>query len=177
MRKVRAAVVGVVWCLGALFGGGAQAGSVVDIVAGQFGMFEVEVVLDDRVVARALVDTGAAHTVIMCGAVRSALDLKLGGEVITQTANGYAVKRESVLRSIRVGGIMLDNVTILVGEQQGGCLVLLGISFLKRLSVRIDGDRMTLMAAVVEPAARKKSGVAAKCDTRGDKWMQCLFSK
>lgn len=186
---IRTRATAVLCCIGIL--GGILSGSeraeagqpVVEVAAGLWGIFEVDAVLNEQVIARVLVDTGASDTSILCRQVSDALHLTLGAARIVQTANGYSEEREGRLRSVRIGSIVLDDVTVFVGEQRGGCLVLLGLSFLQRLqSVHINGGRMTL-TAWGKPLAPPKTAVAERQpSTKASKagledWFGKTFSK
>jgi len=100
------------------------------------------------------VDTGAS-LVWMSAEVanRLGIDYRRGAQFTVTTAGGpkpaFAVK----LASVRVGGITLTDVDGAVGEGAGtGETVLLGMSFLSRLSMTRDGNLMRLSRSPAQAA-------------------------
>ena len=93
-----------------------------------------------------LVDTGA-NVIAIPGseARRIGLDFSKGGKGIAQTANGPAPIYRIKLDSVKVGDIELLNVDAVVMDGGGLAQPLLGMSFLDRVEMRRDGDKMTLM--------------------------------
>jgi aspartyl protease family protein len=76
-------------------------------------------------------------------AVRLGIDYRKGRPGMIHTANGPAPAWRVKLDSVRVGGIVLQNVDALVLEQ-GLDVALLGMSFLNRVEMFRSGDSMTL---------------------------------
>ncbi len=78
-------------------------------------------------------------------ATRAGIEWKKGRRASLQTASGrtsgYVVK----LDSLKVGGIVLNNVDGVVLEEGPGSVGLLGMSFLNRVEMRRDGETMTLI--------------------------------
>ena len=94
---------------------------------------------------RFVVDTGATLIALPgADAKRLGLDYRKGRRGISQTANGPVAVYQVRLDSVRVGDIELHGVEGLVIEQ-GLPVALLGMSFLNRVDMRRDGDRMTLI--------------------------------
>jgi aspartyl protease family protein len=95
---------------------------------------------------RFLVDTGA-NVVAIPGteARRLGIDFARGVRGIAQTANGPAPTYRIKLDSVKVGDIELLNVDAIVMDGGGLAVPLLGMSFLDRLEMRRDGDKMTLL--------------------------------
>lgn len=93
-----------------------------------------------------LVDTGA-NVVAIPGneARRIGLDFSKGGKGIAQTANGPAPIYRIKLDSVKIGDIELLNVDAIVMDGGGLAQPLLGMSFLDRVEMRRDGDKMTLV--------------------------------
>ncbi len=94
--------------------------------------------------ARFMVDTGA--TLVVLGrddAQRMGIDLSGAQTALTHTANGQVPVLVITLNSVRVGDVELDNVGAVVMPQPMP-MVLLGNSFLSRLSMRRDSDVMRL---------------------------------
>ena len=94
---------------------------------------------------RFLVDTGAS-AVALSGreAARLGLDYRKGASAVAMTAAGPVRAWRVVLDRVRVGEIELHQVDAAVIEQ-GPEVALLGMSFLNRVDMRRDGERMTLM--------------------------------
>jgi len=100
------------------------------------------------------VDTGASLVWMSAEvAKRIGVDYRRGTQFTVTTAGGpkqaFAVK----LASVRVGGITLTDVDAAVGEGAGtGETVLLGMSFLSRLSMTRDGNLMRLSRGPAQTA-------------------------
>jgi len=95
---------------------------------------------------RFVVDTGASVVVLMAAdATRMGIDWRKGRPAPMQTANGATVGYLVKLQSVRVGGIELQNIDGVVVEQGLGAFGLLGMSFLNRLEMRRDGEKMELI--------------------------------
>jgi aspartyl protease family protein len=94
---------------------------------------------------RFVVDTGATAIALPAAdANRLGIDYRKGRRGVTQTAAGPAEAFLVKLDSVRVGGIELQNVDAIVIERGLG-VALLGMTFLNRVEMRRDGDRMTLI--------------------------------
>jgi aspartyl protease family protein len=93
---------------------------------------------------RFILDTGATSIALPASeAVRIGLDYRKGRPAMIRTANGPAPAWRILLDTVRVGGIELQQVGALVLEQ-GLETPLLGMTFLNRVEMHRDGDRMTL---------------------------------
>ena len=93
-----------------------------------------------------LVDTGANVVAIPGGeARRLGIDFTKGPKSMAQTANGATPVYRIKLDSVKVGEIELLNVDAIVIDGGGLALPLLGMSFLDRVEMRREGDRMTLI--------------------------------
>jgi aspartyl protease family protein len=93
-----------------------------------------------------LVDTGATVVAIPgVEARRLGIDFTKGQKGMAQTANGAAPVYRIKLDSVKVGEIELLNVDAIVMDGGGLSLPLLGMSFLDRVEMRREGDRMTLI--------------------------------
>lgn len=93
---------------------------------------------------RFLVDTGA--TMVSLGAAdarRLGLDTRNAPVGYTQTANGAARVYKVRLSTVRIGDVTLNDVDGLVHEQDLP-IALLGMSFLNRMEMQRDGQRMIL---------------------------------
>ena len=91
-----------------------------------------------------LLDTGATAVALPAALARE-LGVRRGAAVTVQTANGPATGFETRLDSVRLGPIEMRDVAALVaGEMTGDNIVLLGMSFLKRVEFTQSGDRLVL---------------------------------
>jgi aspartyl protease family protein len=109
------------------------------------GHFFVDASVNDQPV-RFVVDTGASVVVLSAAdAVRLGLDYRKGQRANMQTANGATTGYLVKLETVRVGGIELHNVDGVVVDRGLGSVGLLGMSFLNRLEMRRDGEKMELI--------------------------------
>lgn len=93
---------------------------------------------------RFLVDTGASMISIGVGdARRAGIDFRRGIPAITETASGRARVWHVRLDTVRLGDITLHGVDGLVHENDLP-FVLLGMSFLSRMDMQREGDRLVL---------------------------------
>lgn len=113
------------------------------LVAGEAGHFIADGAING-VQVRFVVDTGAS-LVALPGpmAERLGIDYRKGERGMTQTANGAVPSFRVRLDRVRVGGIELNGVDGMVIER-GLPVALLGMSFLNRVDMRREGDRMVL---------------------------------
>ncbi|OAI51627.1 hypothetical protein AYO46_07655, partial [Betaproteobacteria bacterium SCGC AG-212-J23] len=117
----------------------------VTLAADPRGHFFADATVNDQPV-RFVVDTGASVVVISAAdAARAGLDYRKGPRANMQTANGASTGYYVKIERVRVGGIELRNVDGVVVEQGLGSVGLLGMSFLNRLEMRRDGERMELI--------------------------------
>jgi aspartyl protease family protein len=94
--------------------------------------------------ARFMVDTGASMISIGASdARRLALNTRGGRRSAVSTANGLAYGTRIKLDTVRVGDITVNGVDAFVNETDMP-FVLLGMSFLNRMEMVRDGERMTL---------------------------------
>lgn len=95
---------------------------------------------------RFVVDTGASVVVLMAGdATRMGIDWRKGRPAPMQTANGATTGYLVNLQSVRIGGIELQNIDGVVVERGLGSFGLLGMSFLNRVEMRREGEKMELI--------------------------------
>jgi len=95
---------------------------------------------------RFMVDTGASMISMSSTEAKRLGVSYLGGERgYTSTANGVVPVYRVLLDSVKVGDIVLNQVegTVIEGDTLG--VTLLGMSFLKRLEMRREGETMTLV--------------------------------
>ena len=115
------------------------------------------------------VDTGASVVWIPAGvANRIGLPYRHGRPVNMSTAGGTRTAWAITLDQVRIGGIALDQVEAAVGEGAStGDDVLLGTSFLSRLSMTRDGNLLRLSRQDSAPrAAANGANNAVKEDSR-----------
>ena len=117
----------------------------VTLAADPRGHFFADAIINGQSM-RFVVDTGASVVVLMAAdAQRMGVDWRKGRPAPMQTANGATVGYLVKLGSVRVGGIELQNVDAVVVEQGLGSFGLLGMSFLNRVEMRRDGEKMELI--------------------------------
>ena len=93
---------------------------------------------------RMLVDTGASLIAMPASdAQRLGIDYRKGKALSVNTANGITTAYHVVLDTVKVGDITVNQVDAMV-QEVGLPFTLLGMSFLKRMEMRRDGDQMTL---------------------------------
>jgi aspartyl protease family protein len=82
-----------------------------------------------------LIDTGASHVCISASTARRlGLSPSGGPKRVMQTANGQSTALPTVLRSVSLGGLYVNDVEALILTPGAGEVNLLGESFLKRLA-------------------------------------------
>ena len=77
-------------------------------------------------------------------AVRAGVDYTKGEPTYSSTANGVVKVFKVKLDVVKLGDITLNNVEGTVHPENALPVVLLGMSFLKRLEMKRDGESMTL---------------------------------
>jgi aspartyl protease family protein len=93
---------------------------------------------------RFLVDTGASMVSMSAAdARRAGVDYMRGRQTMTETANGPAKVWRVTLDSVRLGDIVLEGVEGMV-VQNDLPFVLLGMSFLSRMDMQREGERLVL---------------------------------
>ena len=90
-----------------------------------------------------LVDTGASY-VSVPDRVAKKIGLVKGAPMRVSTANGTATVYATTLRSVSVGDITLHNIKADINPHRGTDEILLGMSFLRHLSVTHEGDQLTI---------------------------------
>jgi len=95
---------------------------------------------------RMLVDTGATLITFSASTARRlGVNFLAGTPMQSSTANGIVRGWRVTLARVRVGDITLHGVEAAVQEGEGLSIILLGMSFLNRVEMQRDGDRMTLL--------------------------------
>lgn len=90
-----------------------------------------------------MLDTGAT-AVAVPQHIANRLLLERGGAVQIQTANGTAVGYNSTLQQIAIDGIELENVRAIINPNDQSDVILLGMSFLKKIEFTQRGDVLIL---------------------------------
>ena len=109
------------------------------------GHFFTDATVNDQQM-RFVVDTGASVVVLSgADASRLGLDYRKGRRAALQTANGATAGYFVKLDRMRVGSIELSSVDAVVLEEGLGSFGLLGMSFLNRVEMRRDGEKMELI--------------------------------
>jgi tetratricopeptide (TPR) repeat protein len=128
-----------------LAGFSGRRGPEVPIYPGRGGWL-VEVMLNDSHSARFLVDTGAGFTAMSPTLLRTlGIALTPGSPAIVfRTLAGLSIAPMVTLRSIRIGDVLEENVSVAVHEIGPGIDGILGNNILSRYSVTIDPTRRVL---------------------------------
>ena len=92
-----------------------------------------------------LIDTGATSIALNSRTARQAgINYKKGNQKVVQTASGLVKAYQVSLNKVTIGHIHLYNVNAMVLEGSFPTYVLLGQSFLSRIHMIRDGDKMNL---------------------------------
>ena len=92
-----------------------------------------------------LVDTGSSVITLNAGDAKYAgIDYKKGKKIETQTANGIANGYYVVLNTLKLGGLVLNQVDAVVLDGGSPPFVLLGMSALNRVEMKSEGIALTL---------------------------------
>lgn len=94
-----------------------------------------------------LVDTGATY-VSVPASVAKCLQLKKGAPSKTMTANGIMTVYSTQLKSIRLGAIELNNITARINPRRQGDVILLGMSFLKKVEMSQKENQLVLRSTL-----------------------------
>jgi aspartyl protease family protein len=101
--------------------------------ADQRGQYAAEVSVNGSPV-RMLIDTGATQVCVSASTARRlALSPSGGRTLLIQTANGQSKASPTILRSVSLDGLYMNDVEALILAPEAGEVNLLGESFLKRL--------------------------------------------
>jgi aspartyl protease family protein len=90
-----------------------------------------------------LLDTGATD-VVLSDELATALKLRKGAYITSQTANGTVTARQTSLAEVSIGGIRLHDVRAAILPGLPDDEVLLGMSFLKQLELVQRGKELLL---------------------------------
>ncbi|WP_230409548.1 retropepsin-like aspartic protease family protein [Undibacterium fentianense] len=116
----------------------------VTLQASENGHFFAEAKINGGSNLKVLVDTGASYlSMSAADAKRLGIDYKKGVPSRSSTANGIVPTYLVRLDSVKIGDIELFQVDASIHENEMG-ICLLGMSFLKRLSMTREGQQMVL---------------------------------
>ena len=90
-----------------------------------------------------LVDTGASYVSVPEGTAKK-VGLKKGVEMLVSTANGTVSVYTTTLDEVSIGEIKLYDVKADINPHMEGDEILLGMSFLRDLSITHQGDQLTI---------------------------------
>lgn len=123
----------------------ASGGGVVEISANAMGQFMTTGMINGRIV-EFLVDTGASSVSMTRGqATRLGVDFRrFGKPCMSQTANGPVRCWMVLLSRVKVGPIIVEGVDAAVRDTDDGAPVLLGMSFLGRVKLEHEDNRLKL---------------------------------
>ena len=111
--------------------------------------FTTEVLLNRKLRAELIVDTGATDTVISSSLAKKAgIPFNKGQNVLCQVADGRTVNgKQIIIREIRVGSARVYNVQAIVldSEEIGKSPGLLGMSFLNNFVFKVDTEKELLI--------------------------------
>jgi aspartyl protease family protein len=91
-----------------------------------------------------LLDTGATMISVPT-LVAKYLKMPFGKTYYSETANGKALSYRSVVNNVKVGDISLFNVDASIAAGMEGDEILLGMSFLKNLTIKQENGKMILI--------------------------------
>ncbi|MBI1991190.1 MAG: TIGR02281 family clan AA aspartic protease [Betaproteobacteria bacterium] len=128
-----------------LAGGSRPAGGKsVTLLADSRGHF-VTIAAINGITVRVLVDTGASLVSMSSSeAKRLGINYTAGQKAFTSTANGVVPTYRVKIDEVRIGDVTLNNVDGMVHVGDNLPIVLLGMSFLNRMDMKRDGEKMVL---------------------------------
>lgn len=101
--------------------------------------------LVNGITIRFAVDTGATMIALPArDATRLGLDYRKGSKVAMYTANGSVPAYHVTLDTVRLGDVTVHGVDAAVLDGDGLPIALLGMSFLRRMDIKREGEIMTL---------------------------------
>jgi clan AA aspartic protease (TIGR02281 family) len=107
------------------------------------GGYSASVMINGRT-TRGVIDTGATFVAMSATAAREfGIAYSSGRQLQMRTANGLSTARAVTLDAVTVGNITLNAVEAVVSD--GEHPLLIGMSFLGRLTINTDGNGMTLI--------------------------------
>jgi aspartyl protease family protein len=92
-----------------------------------------------------MVDTGAT-SVALSSRLARVIDVKRGAAIQVDTANGLALGYQTRLNTVRLGDIVVHEVSAVFSDGMTDDMVLLGMSFLKHVEFTQRANQLTLRA-------------------------------
>ena len=92
-----------------------------------------------------MVDTGAT-SVALSSRLARAIDVQRGAAIQVETANGLALGYQTRLNAVRLGDIVVHDVSAVFSDGMMDDIVLLGMSFLKHVEFTQRANQLTLRA-------------------------------
>ena len=121
----------------------ATGNTIVSIVLSPNGHYTAKGKINGKAV-NFIVDTGATNVVLPLSVAKN-LELPLGRQFSTNTANGQGTAYQTQIDSITLGGITLTGVDAAVTEGIAGDMALLGMSFLNRTRIEQEDGVMKII--------------------------------
>ena len=121
---------------------GASGPSEVVLEANPAGQYLVPGTINGRRVTF-LIDTGATHVAVPAH-VAERIGLERGRDIRVQTAAGQTTASSAVLSRVTIGGITRREVRGSINPSMTDDYVLLGMSFLRHLALRQQGEQLIL---------------------------------
>ena len=116
----------------------------VTLIADSRGHF-VTIGAINGITVRVLVDTGASLvSMSSTEAKRLGINYTAGQKALSSTANGLVPAYRVKIDEVRLGDVTLNNVDGMVHVGDSLPIVLLGMSFLNRMEMKRDGEKMVL---------------------------------
>jgi aspartyl protease family protein len=121
-----------------------QQGEIVTVLTRNRAGHYVGTALVNNQPADFMLDTGAT-TVAVTAAAAERLNLPRGQPMQVSTANGMTIAYRSRIRQLQLGDIILTDVPASIVPNMSGSEILLGMSALKQLEFRQQGNQLTLI--------------------------------
>jgi aspartyl protease family protein len=116
----------------------------VTLHAGNSNKFVADIVLNNQLTVRGLLDIGATSLTI-CGHMADALDLPRGEEIVLRTVGKDLLAHRARVSAVRIGPIKLQAVeAVVLADDHCDPEVLIGMSVLHRLRLTMDGGKLIL---------------------------------
>jgi aspartyl protease family protein len=117
--------------------------------------FTTDVVLNSRLTVRALIDLGAT-TVVVCERTAREIGLPRGKKVVLRTVGGRLTAHRTHVNVIRMGPIEVVGVEGVILRDDRCEQVLLGMAFLRRLHLMMEGDTLVLSQTHSQPRMKPR---------------------
>ncbi len=121
-----------------------QGGEIITVLTRNRAGHYVGTALVNEQPADFMLDTGATTVAVSANAAER-LGLQRGQPIQVSTANGMTLAYRSSIRQLQLGDIILNNVPASIVPNMGDTEILLGMSALKQLEFRQQGNQLTLI--------------------------------